>query len=124
MQEGQKGLSKLISLEEDPESVERDLQEFRQKALALGASMAKIIPADWIDIDDRVRLKCSIPTCPYYDKSLHCPPHSPSLDIMRKTLSLYSKALLFALDITPPHDFSNRSQERDGVKGWSRKCTS
>ncbi len=122
MKESKKGPSKLISLQEDHDAAERDLEEFRQKALELGASMAEIIPTEWINIDERVRLKCSIPTCPYYDKSIHCPPHSPSLDAMRKTVSRYSKALLFALDIVPPHEFSDRSKELDTVKEWSRKC--
>jgi len=122
MKEAQKGPSKLITLEKDPKEVERDLEEFKQKALDLGASMAEIIPTGWIDLDDRVRLKCSIPTCPYYENSVHCPPHSPSPEAMRKTVSRYSKAVLFALDIMPPYEFSDRSQERETVKEWSSKC--
>ena len=122
MQGTKKGPSKLITLQKDHEAVERDLEEFRQKALDLGSSMAQIIPTEWIHIDERVRLKCSIPTCPYYDKSIHCPPHSPSLYAMRKTVSRYSKALLFALDIDPPQEFSDRSKERDAVKKWAKKC--
>lgn len=122
MPEGQKGPSKRITLKEDQEAQERDLEEFRQKALAFGASMAEIIPTDWIDIDERVRLKCSIPTCPNYDKSIHCPPHSPSLDMMRETIGRYKKAILFALDILPAYEFSDRSKEREAVKEWAKKC--
>ena len=122
MSEGQKGPSRLISTQVRGEVLERDLKNFRSRALDLGASMAEIIPVNWIDIDERVRLKCSIPLCPYYDKSLHCPPHSPSLDLMRKTLSRYSRALLFALDILPPDEFSDRSKERGAVTEWAKKC--
>lgn len=122
MAEAQKGPSKLITLDKDPDELARDLEDFRQKVLDLGASMAEIIPTDWIDIDDRVRLKCSIPTCPYYDKSIHCPPHSPDLDMMRKTISRYRHAVLFALDISPTTDFSDHSQGGEASKKWASKC--
>jgi predicted metal-binding protein len=79
MQGTKKGPSKLITLQKDHQAVERDLKEFRQKALDFGASMAEIIPR-------------------------------------------YSKAILFALDIDPPQEFSDRSKERDAVKEWARKC--
>ena len=122
MQEGKKGPSKVITLEQNSAALERDLENFKKKALDLGASMAEIIPAEWIEIDERVRLKCSIPTCPYFDKSIHCPPHSPDLDLMRKTISRYHHALLFALDILPTTDFSDHSQGGGASKKWASKC--
>ena len=122
MQEGKKGPSKVITLEDDPVALERDLENFKKKALGLGASMADIIPAEWIEIDERVRLKCSIPTCPYFDKSIHCPPHSPDLDLMRKTISRYHHAVLFALDILPTTDFSDHSKGGEASKKWANKC--
>ncbi|MCJ7685831.1 MAG: DUF2284 domain-containing protein [Desulfobacteraceae bacterium] len=87
MSEKGKGSSRLISLEVSEETLRKDLENFRQKALDLGASMAKIISAAWVEIDERLRLKCSIPLCPYYDKCLFCPPHTPSPETMRKALS-------------------------------------
>ena len=122
MKEGQKGPSKLIALEKEPEILENDLEIFKKKALDLGASLAEIIPAEWIEIDERVRLKCSIPTCPYFDKSIHCPPHSPDVDLMRKTISRYHHAILYALEIRPTTDFSDHSKGGEASKKWANKC--
>jgi len=111
----------LISLEVSEETLRKDLEKFRQKALDLGASMSKIIPAPWVEIDERVRLKCSIPLCPYYDKCLFCPPHTPSPETMRKALSRYDHAILSAFDVIPIEDFAERSKERGAAAGWARK---
>ncbi|UCG64388.1 MAG: hypothetical protein JSW12_17415, partial [Deltaproteobacteria bacterium] len=86
------GASRLISLHVPDDILRKDLEIFRQKALDLGASMAEIIPANWVEIDERVRLKCSIPLCPYYGKNIHCPPHGPDPENVKKALSLYSRA--------------------------------
>ena len=116
------GPSRLITLEIPDEKLERDLELFRQRAIELGASMAEIIPANWVEIDARVRLKCSIPLCPYYDKSIFCPPHGPSLELMREAVARYSRAILFAIDIIPVDEYADRSKERGAVVKWVRKC--
>lgn len=84
--------------------------------------MAQVIPADWVKIDERVRLKCSIPLCPNYDKCLFCPPHTPSTEFMRKALSRYHHALLFALEVLPVDHFSVRSTQRHAAADWTKKC--
>lgn len=121
MSKDQQGPSKLITLEIPDEKLGRDLERFRQRAVELGASMAEVIPANLVEIDERVRLKCSIPLCPYYDKSIFCPPHGPSLELMRKAVTRYSRALLFALIVTPVEHFSDRSKERQAAADWARK---
>ena len=113
----------MITLEVSDETLRKDLENFRQKALDLGASMSEIIPAGWVEIDERVRLKCSIPLCPYYDKCLFCPPHAPSPETMRKALSRYDHAILSALDVIPVEDFAERSKERGGAAGWAGKSS-
>jgi predicted metal-binding protein len=122
MPKNHSGPSRLISNQVPSEVLERDLKDFRQRALDLGAAMAQIIPASWVEIDERVRLKCAVPLCPYYDKCLHCPPHSPSLDVMRKALSRYNHAILFALDVMPPDEFADRSKDRGAATKWAKKC--
>ena len=116
------GASRLISLHVPEDILRKDLEIFRQKALDLGASMAEIIPANWVEIDERVRLKCSIPLCPSYDKNIFCPPHGPSLELMRKALTRYSRAILFAIDVIPVDEFADRSKERGAVVKWAKKC--
>jgi predicted metal-binding protein len=117
----QQGVSSLITLEIPGEKLRQDLEHFRQKALEFGASMAEVIPANWVQIDERVRLKCAIPLCPYYGKNIYCPPHGPDPDSVRKALSRYSRAILFALDVIPVEDFADRSKERKAVAEWAKK---
>ncbi len=121
MSKAEKGPSRRICLSIPDETLKKDLENFRQKALDLGASMAEIIPADWVEIDERVRLKCSIPLCPYYDKCIFCPPHTPLPKLMRTALAKYEWAILFAQDVKPVADFADRSKgRRPGVR-WAKK---
>jgi predicted metal-binding protein len=118
----QLGLSRAITSKIPADRLQNDLEQFKQKAIELGASLAQVIPADWVQIDERVRLKCSIPLCPNYDKCLFCPPHTPSTEFMRKALSRYHHAIVFALEIIPVDHFSVRSTQRQAAAEWSRKC--
>ena len=122
MRKNQLGPSRLISLHVPLETLKRDLENFRQKALELGASLAEVIPADWVEIDERVRLKCSVPLCPYYGKSIYCPPHGPSIELMRNAIACYSYAILFSVTVIPAEEFSDRSKERETAAKWARKC--
>ena len=122
MQNNQGGPSRPVALTISPDQLQSDLEHFKQKALDFGASMAEAIPADWVQIDERVRLKCSIPLCPNYEKSLFCPPHTLSTDFARKALSRYRHAVLIALEIIPVEHFSVRSAQRHTAGDWSRKC--
>jgi predicted metal-binding protein len=56
----QLGPSRSITLEISPDRLQHDLEHFRQKSVELGAAMAQVIPADWVQIDERVRLKRSV----------------------------------------------------------------
>jgi predicted metal-binding protein len=116
------GPSRVITSGISPDQVQKDLDHFKRKAVELGASMAQVIPADWVQIDERVRLKCSIPLCPNYDKCLFCPPRTPPLEFMRNALSRYHHAVLFALEIIPVDHFSVRATQRHAAAEWSRKC--
>ena len=101
------------------EVLKKDLEDFRQRALEMGASMAEIIPAGWVVVDERVRLKCSVPLCGYFGKNAHCPPNGPDVDFMRKVLRRYSWAVLFAIDV-PVAEFADRTQVK-ARSGWFRK---
>src|SRR3989304_1670660 len=63
-----------------------------QRALELGASDAKVIPANKVVVEDRVVLKCKV-GCNNYGKTLACPPYTPSAEEFRKIVSEYSYAL-------------------------------
>ncbi len=98
-----------------------DLENLTEKALDLGASMARVIPSSWVEIDERVRLKCSVPLCPHYGKNIYCPPHGPEPEYIRLALSRYGWAIVFALDV-PPNDFISHPEKKKGaVAGWAKK---
>jgi predicted metal-binding protein len=121
MTEDHVGTTRLISLQVPYETLQKDLETFKQKALDLGASLAEIIPAQLVEIDERVRLKCFIPLCPYYDKNPYCPPRAPQPEFMRAALSRYSWAILFALDVVPVEQFADCSVQRKLGVQWTKK---
>ena len=122
MPKDKRGASRKISLQTSDDILKRDLETLKQEAFEMGASMVELIPAGWVEIDERVRLKCSVPLCPHYDKNLYCPPRAPSLDLMRETVRRYAWALVFALDVIPPEEFSDRSIEKESAVKWGKKC--
>lgn len=76
-----------------------DLERYRVLALELGATDAKLIRADAIVIDERVRGKCRYPTCPSYNTNMNCPPHTMAVGEFRTLVSKYSYAILFKVDV-------------------------
>ena len=113
--------SRRIVLHIPEEVLKEDLNQLKQKALDLGASMAKIILASWIDVDEREILKCRVPLCPYFGKSSHCPPNNPHPDFMRQVFGKYARAILFALDVIPVAEFSNRPVHQKAGVEWTKR---
>ena len=83
----------------DDETLRADLERYRQMALELGASAAAVIPASWVNIDERVRLKCTVPRCNRAGQSPNCPPYAPDLDLVRRAIARYSWAILVKCDV-------------------------
>jgi predicted metal-binding protein len=67
--------------------------EFIETAVKLGANDAKIIKTDSIVIAAWTRWKCRY-GCPQYNKSLCCPPNSPTHHETRELVGCYEYALL------------------------------
>lgn len=65
-----------------------------QFALDKGAWKAKAFSSRKIVVDERVRMKCEIPLCPHFGKTLTCPPNVPTVDEFRTALSKYRTAVL------------------------------
>ena len=95
---------RVIPAQVSEETLKADLENYKQKALQLGASQVEIIPAHWVQIDERVRLKCMVPPCPNYGRCGYCPPYTPEPVFMRKVFSRYNWAILFKNDV-PVEDF-------------------
>lgn len=108
----------IVDVDED--TLKADLARFCQRALELGATDARVIPAEWITIDERVRLKCMIPPCPNYNRCGNCPPHTPEPEFMRKAVSRYRWAVLFKNDV-PAEDVADISRYYPHGKLHQRK---
>ena len=79
-----------------PEEVlQQDLEKYRQRAIELGATDAKIITTDMISIDERVRAKCIVPLCSNYGTSANCPPHTMDLDFIREVVKNFQCAIFY-----------------------------
>jgi predicted metal-binding protein len=77
------------------------LEKYREKALELGASVARVMSADEIHVDERVVLKCQIPRCFGYGAGAQCPPHTMKPAELREHLKNYKWAVFFIKDVPP-----------------------
>jgi predicted metal-binding protein len=99
-----------IPLLVDEEAVEADLARYKQLALDLGASRVELIPASWVGVDERVRLKCQVPLCHHYGRCSNCPPYLPELDFVRRALAPFKRAVLFKQEVVPVEDFADSAR--------------
>jgi predicted metal-binding protein len=63
-------------------------------AIEQGAYRARAFSARLVTFDERVRLKCQIPLCPHYGRSLTCPPNVPPFEEFVKAVQRYRTSLL------------------------------
>lgn len=89
----------------DQKTLKADLERYRGLALKLGASDAMVVPANHISVDERVRLKCTIPRCPRAGETPNCPPYAPDLELVRRGIDRYSWAILLKCHISPIEEY-------------------
>ena len=78
--------------------METGVEKLVKIAIKAGASSAKLIDLKDIVVDERVRLKCSVPRCYGYGNCLVCPPHTMTVPEFREILKQYRKALVVQLE--------------------------
>jgi len=88
-----------ITLDMNESRLPQDLDRYKEKALELGATNAKIIRAEEIPVDERVTVKCQIPRCFGYGVSAHCPPHTMKPAELKELLKKYHWAVFFTRDV-------------------------
>jgi predicted metal-binding protein len=93
------------------EDLMADLNIFQQKALELGADAAEIIQTSQIVVDERVRLKCTVPRCLRAGETPNCPPYVPELDVIRKAFAKFSRAILLKTHVEPIEAYMPRSSQ-------------
>jgi predicted metal-binding protein len=99
------------------EELQKDLERYRQEALRLGASDAKVIPASLVRIDERVPMKCRVPLCFGFGTSANCPPNAMKPAELREAVKNYRCAVFFRVEVPPPVIVRNRETilERAGA---------
>jgi len=102
-------------------TLKKDLQNYLAFAREVGATDGKIIPAKWIRFDERVRIKCEIPRCYLYGSSPNCPPRTPDVEIMRKTMKKYKWAVVVKYDVPRLEDFVDQKKWLKGHEKHQRK---
>ncbi|MCE5241582.1 MAG: DUF2284 domain-containing protein [Desulfobacteraceae bacterium] len=95
-----------------------NLERYRQRALELGASRARIVPIAEIPVDERVPLKCQIPRCFGYGVSAHCPPNTLKPAELREILKKYSWAVLFTKDVAPEVIIRDKATIKERVDAY------
>ena len=113
-----RGIARLMGEAVDEATLKADLERYCQMAAELGASGAVIIPASWVTVDERVRLKCVVPRCIRAGETPCCPPYAPDLDLVRRALSRFSWAILLKGDVGPIEEYA---PGKGTAKGEQRK---
>ena len=108
---------KPVKTQFSDEELQKDLERYRQEAIRLGATDAKVISADRITVDERVALKCRVPLCFGYGTSANCPPNAPRPAEIREILRKYRFGIFFKVEVPPSVIVRNRETilERAGA---------
>ncbi len=101
------------------EMLQQDLGKYRQRAIELGATDAKIITADMVLIDERARAKCINPKCDWYGTSANCPPHAMDVEMARKVVNNFHYGI-FTIFLTPAEVMIGMSDEDEKVRNRAR----
>ena len=112
-----------IAEEVPAEQLQKDLEKYRQKALELGSTDAKIITSDMVLIDERVRAKCTTPLCGCYGTNANCPPNAIDLDLMRKMVNKFHYAIFIMIkvpseEMSGPEFRKKRLAARSAIKNF------
>jgi predicted metal-binding protein len=102
------------------EELLRDLERYKGYALKLGCDDAKIVPASMVKVDERVRLKCRISVCHHYNNCINCPPYTPTVEEMSRTISQYRYALVIKREVEPKDDFIDPKKEEDIARHYRK----
>ncbi|MGB8992852.1 MAG: DUF2284 domain-containing protein [Desulfobaccales bacterium] len=98
----------------------QDLERYRDLALKLGATQAKIVKAEDIPVDERVTLKCQIPRCFGYGVSAHCFPNTMKAAELQELLNKYHWAVFFILEVPPEVIVRDKATIKERVAAYQQ----
>ena len=102
------------------EQLQQDLKRYRQLAVELGATDAKVISTDQVVIDERVLAKCTYPRCSGYGTNANCPPHAMSPELVKELIGNFRYGIFAKLDV-PPGDIAGKEARRKNLAAPYRK---
>ena len=91
----------------------KQLESLISSAYDYGAYKAKAIDPQIIVIENRAQVRCLIPRCTSYNKSLTCPPNTPSPEEVRKIVSEYSAAIMIQVKGSEEEDGKTDDMKKD-----------
>ena len=110
-----KAVARPFVIKVPEERLMTDLETFREKALELGAAAAEKIRASQIVVDERVRLKCTVPRCLRAGETPNCPPYAPELDVVRKAFARFSWGILLKTHLEPMENYTSKSGQEQNL---------
>jgi len=84
------------------QGLQKDLLKYKQLAIELGATDAKVIRADTVVVDERVLAKCAYPRCSDYGTNANCPPYAMSTEQLRKVVKNFRYGVFIKLEVPWP----------------------
>ncbi len=75
-----------------------DLKRYRNEAIKLGASDAKIIKSNEVLIDERAYIKCVYPKCEFYGTNANCPPYAITPDQTKSIVKKYHYGIICSFE--------------------------
>ena len=103
------------------DQLQKELEKYRQRALELGATDARVITTDDVVIDERVLAKCAYPKCVGYGTNANCPPYAMSIDQVRKVVDKFRYGIFIKVEV-PSHDITGKEAiKKDSTMPYIRK---
>lgn len=103
------------------EQLQEDLAKYREQAVKLGATDAKIIHTETVVVDERVLAKCTYPRCSSYGTNVNCPPYAMSLDQVRRLIKNFRYGILAHIKIPADKIAGQEAYEKDLAAPYQRK---
>jgi predicted metal-binding protein len=97
-----------------------NLESLCKLARKLGATNAVSLDAHKVVVDERVRLKCSVPVCDDYGVNLMCPPNVMSVNEFRGIAAKYKQAILIQIETPIPAEMRKETKKADNVANLYR----
>ena len=111
---------KKITVDMNQDQLPQDLERYREQALKLGATQAKIVKTAAIPVDERVPLKCQLPRCFGYGVSAHCPPNTMKPAELQDLLKKYHYAVFFILEVPPEVIVRDKATIKERVAAYQQ----